>query len=712
MKIAVEGCCHGELDNIYQTIEYLEKKNNVKVDLLLICGDFQSVRNTADMDCMAVPPKHRKMNSFYKYYSGEKVAPILTIFIGGNHEASNYLQELPYGGWVAPKIYYMGYAGVVQVGGVRIGGMSGIYKSKDYMKGHFEHPPYCEDSKRSAYHIRNFDVFRLKQVKQHIDIFLSHDWPRGIYKYGNVNKLVQKKKFFAEEIEKDILGNPVAADLLKLLQPTYWFSAHLHVKFPALVQHSEDKNSKITQFLALDKCLPRRQFLQVIDVPHDNSKPMKLQLDSEWLAILKSTNHMLSLSKAPHYPGGTPGGRTDFTPTKAEIEAVKAEFGDNLNFPERFDTSVPAYDPKLSKQQNKMPSAQTEINPQTTLICSMLDLTDPNAVFLGKDSKYNLPEDADVENVDGGDDNDDDDDDDNVDDDYDSELSFVSLSESEKSFSDRSCSLLSVGNDSILSAGNESFTSVGNAEEISITEEDDNVDNSNNSSEIRNLSSKIEEAPGKIFRIEKRLSLSEKLKMCPPTESGSSSDTAPSLNTSQDEVNDESEIAEILAAQKSDGLKTGAGMFSPGKSDSDSEIVDSQTSSSSLDCKSLEISDDDPELQQMIMAQSSTKKNESIIMEVSTEKDDVEFQAIIAEQKKNKTISDSLPELSHGAELERPLNQSSPIVNIENKCIEDSIEKSGQKRMDTAKTIKSPASKKFKRRNQDMYVKEDSIGEF
>lgn len=43
-----------------------------------------------------------------RYYSGEKKAPILTIFIGGNHEASNYLQELPYGGWVAPNIYYLG----------------------------------------------------------------------------------------------------------------------------------------------------------------------------------------------------------------------------------------------------------------------------------------------------------------------------------------------------------------------------------------------------------------------------------------------------------------------------------------------------------------------------------------------------------------------------------------------------------------------------
>lgn len=55
---------------------------------------------------------------YYRYYNGEKVAPILTIFIGGNHEASNYLQELPYGGWVAPNIYYLGYAGIINVAGL------------------------------------------------------------------------------------------------------------------------------------------------------------------------------------------------------------------------------------------------------------------------------------------------------------------------------------------------------------------------------------------------------------------------------------------------------------------------------------------------------------------------------------------------------------------------------------------------------------------
>lgn len=70
-----------------------------------------------------------------RYYSGEKKASVLTLFIGGNHEASNFLQELPYGGWVAPNIFYMGYTGVVKYGPVRIAGISGIYKVRSTFWG-------------------------------------------------------------------------------------------------------------------------------------------------------------------------------------------------------------------------------------------------------------------------------------------------------------------------------------------------------------------------------------------------------------------------------------------------------------------------------------------------------------------------------------------------------------------------------------------------
>lgn len=40
-----------------------------------------------------------------------------------------------YGGWAAPNIYYLGCAGVVRFGNIRIGGLSGIYNSRDYHLG-------------------------------------------------------------------------------------------------------------------------------------------------------------------------------------------------------------------------------------------------------------------------------------------------------------------------------------------------------------------------------------------------------------------------------------------------------------------------------------------------------------------------------------------------------------------------------------------------
>ncbi|TYI31675.1 hypothetical protein ES332_A04G000900v1 [Gossypium tomentosum] len=225
MKIAVEGCMHGDLDKVYDTIKYIENTRNIKIDLFLCYGDFQ------------------------------EVAPVPTIFIGGNNEASNYLWELYYGGWAAPNIYFLGYAVVVKFGNIRIDGLSGIYNAHNYclgwdtMKGHLI---------RSVYHVREYDVHKLMHLEKLIDIFLSHDWPLSITDYGNWQQLVCCKKTFQS---KELLE---ANLLLKKLRPSYWFSAHLHCKFTALVEHEE--GGRVTKFLALDKCLPGRKFLQVVDI--------------------------------------------------------------------------------------------------------------------------------------------------------------------------------------------------------------------------------------------------------------------------------------------------------------------------------------------------------------------------------------------------------------------------------------------------------------
>jgi|SaaInlStandDraft_6_1057023.scaffolds.fasta_scaffold06023_3 lariat debranching enzyme len=248
---------------------------------------------------MAVPAKYRRLTSFADYFSGKKVAPVLTIFVGGNHEASSHLSALPYGGWVAQNIFYLGWAGVVNYGGLRIGGISGIYKSHDFEKGHFEKKPFDEGTVRSIYHQRHWDTYRLALLdpSTKLDIFISHDWPCGITKFGDEGLLLQSKPFFADDIARNQLGSPALSTLLRVLQPKYWFAGHLHVKFAALVRHDSD-NQVLTKFLALDKCESRRHYLQFVEFPAvSTGAAHELQFDEEWMKIVKLTHPSLPDAK-------------------------------------------------------------------------------------------------------------------------------------------------------------------------------------------------------------------------------------------------------------------------------------------------------------------------------------------------------------------------------------------------------------------------------
>ncbi|GAB5371324.1 hypothetical protein AAMO2058_001570000 [Amorphochlora amoebiformis] len=380
-RVAVVGCAHGELDKIYETLVHIKETKNVSVDLLVCCGDFQAVRNPNDLACMACPVKYRKMNTFYKYFKGEKIAPVLTLYVGGNHEASNYHLELAHGGWVAPNIYYMGFANVVNFAGLRIGGISGIYKSNHFRLGHFETLPLDRSSERSCYHVREFEVFRMLQIAKPLDIMVSHDWPQGIYNWGNTQQLLRRKSFLRDEVAVGSLGNPAHTKLLKVLQPKHWFSAHLHVKFPALYKHSE---SKFTKFLALGKCLPSHDFLQILDIPCSRERNYSLEYDKEWLAILRSTNHLLTTERRQvtlpnRHLGDAKGIRYDFRPTAQELKEIDDRYSaqDNPNaytIPLNFKPTTKPWDEKAHPHSGRS-SGYVE-NPQSTSFFEKLGISD------------------------------------------------------------------------------------------------------------------------------------------------------------------------------------------------------------------------------------------------------------------------------------------------------------------------------------------------
>lgn len=266
LHVYFEGCCHGSLNAIYSAVQRLSRSNHpaAPIDLLLIGGDFQALRTAADLNCLAVPAKYKAeaaRGDFQAYFRGEKTAPMLTVFIGGNHEASNYLQELYYGGWVAPNIYYLGKSGcVVYKDTVRIAGMSGIYNEAHYRLPYAEKVPFNSSTMRNVYHVRNYEVAKLSLLgdpelnkwpsfrsmsaseliassETPIDVFMSHDWPAGVEQYGDLKALLKIKPYFKQEVERGDLGSPPAMDLLRTLRPKTWVSAHLHVGFEANVIH-------------------------------------------------------------------------------------------------------------------------------------------------------------------------------------------------------------------------------------------------------------------------------------------------------------------------------------------------------------------------------------------------------------------------------------------------------------------------------------------
>lgn len=276
VKIAVEGCCHGELNAIYDSVP-------PDVELLLICGDFQAIRNKTDLQTMNVPDKYKKLRDFHEYYSGHKTAPVLTIFIGGNHECSSYLKELKYGGWVAKNIYFLGEFGSVWYKGLKISGVSGIWNRYSFNHNALDDEKLPYDGKiiRSIYHIKPKNYLKLLlQMVDDNDIVLSHDWPQYIWNHGNVKKLLNKKPFFKSDIKSGELGSPVNRVLLENLQPRYWFSSHLHVRFEATVQHrgpAKDRSIKKDQGKSVDNGKNEEVGANKEEINVDMDKPLTVE---------------------------------------------------------------------------------------------------------------------------------------------------------------------------------------------------------------------------------------------------------------------------------------------------------------------------------------------------------------------------------------------------------------------------------------------------
>lgn len=356
------------------------------------------------------------MGDFHQYYSGKKRAPVLTLVIGGNHEASSYFSELHYGGWLAPNIYYLGEVNVLRYGPFRIAGLSGIFKRSDYHKPHTERLPYDWNEIRSIFHVRECDVAKLLQVRSPVDVGLSHDWPRRIEWFGDYKRLFAERPHFFDSAKMDNLGSAPAEEVMNHVRPRYWFSGHMHIKYSATVQHkdktagdlledlgiseefraqlpksmfksgsSKKKNAigssspaimnTTTHFLALDKPGSGNEYIELLEIeslytvedssvkPYMQRTPegkFSLHYDEEWLSTIRS-------SGSPSNVAGTNTVQQHLGWIQENMTAKG-----HLRIPENFKRHAPIYDPNDTSDVKEQPCEFP--NHQTEVFCRMLQI--------------------------------------------------------------------------------------------------------------------------------------------------------------------------------------------------------------------------------------------------------------------------------------------------------------------------------------------------
>ncbi len=241
VNLAVFGDIHGKQDLMYKVAKDWERSHNRSLDAILQVGDFETVRDESDLAYLSAPKKYKKVGDFADYASGDKTAPILTVFIGGNHEAWNVLGEKNNGGFVAENMYYLGRAGTMAIKGVNIGGVTGIYHPKVFNTALGQEP----DHDWKYYRSDAFDSLR----KTRLDVLLVHDWMTpvtglDIRQVRNIhdNLLIGKK-------------NPIYG-LMQDTAPKYVFMGHMHDAY----MHALFEDSEIFCLTELNKQLDKDCF--------------------------------------------------------------------------------------------------------------------------------------------------------------------------------------------------------------------------------------------------------------------------------------------------------------------------------------------------------------------------------------------------------------------------------------------------------------------
>jgi lariat debranching enzyme len=222
----VVGDVHGHMNSMVHMLTNWQSATNQKLEFVLQVGDFEPHRNETDLATMAAPSKYRKVGDFPDYFAGKARFPFPLYFIGGNHEPYGFLDQLPANSEIAENCYYIGRAGKIEISGLTIVGLSGIYREDRFT---IPRPHITEIDRRSN---KDYIYFTKDDVDKASDypsphILLLHEWPANIISEDNRQELERLR----HALGYDDVGNEYSRLLMEILEPGLVVCGHMHKRY-------------------------------------------------------------------------------------------------------------------------------------------------------------------------------------------------------------------------------------------------------------------------------------------------------------------------------------------------------------------------------------------------------------------------------------------------------------------------------------------------
>ena len=227
MRFAVIGDVHGKFELLARLLEVLRDRHGVELafqvgDLAYLSSDdpryLKVLKLAGPQTSPLIYDSFDDMAQALHFLRGEIELPVPVYFVGGNHEDWPHLALVeekakeqglrpPYE--IAPNLFFLGQAEVLEVAGVRVVALSGIY---DRIRWEL-----CTTSPRKLYYHNQEDEERLLLEAPGADLLVAHEWPV---------KLVQGATW--EEVAYATIGSPTVDRLIRHFRPVLSFHGHIH----------------------------------------------------------------------------------------------------------------------------------------------------------------------------------------------------------------------------------------------------------------------------------------------------------------------------------------------------------------------------------------------------------------------------------------------------------------------------------------------------